>query len=83
MILRVISFALSASIFVLTALIWWQRCQMPYNEQGRYFDGLIVYEAHSVGIYAALTLFSLIVTITTAFWLWRVRRTKWDTKTDD
>ena len=71
MILRVISFALPASTFVLTALIWWQRSQMPYNEQGRYFDGLVVYEAQSVGFYAALALFSLIMTLSAAYWIFR------------
>lgn len=42
---------------LLTAL-WWSRSNLPYNEQGRYFDSATatVYQEQSLLVYAGLAL---------------------------
>lgn len=42
----------------LLAALWWSRSNLPYNEQGRYFDSAtaVVYQEQNLAIYAVLAI---------------------------
>ena len=61
---------LSLSAFILFTLRW-SRFNMPYNETGRYFDGFIVWDEQGVIVYALLSIFSFMVTVTMGYMIWR------------
>ncbi len=43
---------------------------MPYNEAGRYFDGLVVWDEQGVIVYALLAIFSFMATVTMGYIIW-------------
>ncbi len=70
-IFKIFALVISAIAFAFFTWLWWQRASMPYNEAGRYFDGLIVWHEQSVSIYALLSIFSFCMLIATGYWVWR------------
>jgi hypothetical protein len=54
-ILVVLAFGL-AGLAGLAGFIWAQRAQLTYNDQGRYFDGEVVYHEQALLFYAVMTL---------------------------
>lgn len=44
---------------------------MPYNEAGRYYDGLVVWHEQEVTAYAWLSIFSFIILAATSYLTWR------------
>lgn len=56
------------------AVVAWQRAGLPYNEQGRYFDGLVNYDEQSVLGYALAALAALFLAGALAWVARRARR---------
>lgn len=54
------------------SLTWWERLHMPYNEAGRYYDGLVVWHEQAVAMYGVLAVVSWLVTVVIAviFYKW-------------
>lgn len=65
---------ISGACTIFAIATWYARANLPYNEQGRYFDGLVVYDAQSVDIYVALAVLNVILTLSAAYWLRRAFR---------
>lgn len=63
-----ILFVLSSSGFLASAWLWWQRKSLPYNEEGRYFDGLVVYEEQGAIAYLVLTLILFLASLFCGVW---------------
>lgn len=68
---KILVLIISAVAFALFTRLWWQRANMPYDEAGRYYDGLIVWHEQSVFIYALLSIFSFFMLIATSYLIWR------------
>ena len=66
-IFKILALVMSAAIFAFFTWLWWQRASMPYNEAGRYFDGVIVWHEQSVFIYALLSIFSFFMLLTMSY----------------
>lgn len=64
-----------ATLTLIFSIMWFQRSQLAYNEQGRHFDAAasVVYDGYAVPIYAILALLSGASTIAAAF----VTRRSW------
>lgn len=55
-------------VFALSfAHIGYQRAQLPYNELGRYYDGLVVWDEGAVGVYVVMALFFLLLSLLLLF----------------
>lgn len=63
-----ILFVLSSFGFLASAWLWWQRKNLPYNEEGRYFDGLVVYEEQGAFVYLVLTLIFFLASLFCGVW---------------
>lgn len=50
-----------------------QAARLPYSDQGRYFDGVVVHEVQAVGVYGGL---ALSMTVLAIFLGWLARRMK-------
>lgn len=50
------------------------RFQMPYNEQGNYFDGIVVYHAGSEFFYLLLSIVLWAIVIATGVFAFRIHR---------
>ena len=48
---------------LLFAWLWWQRSTLPYNEEGRYFDGLVVYDQQSVAVFGGLAIILFLIAL--------------------
>jgi hypothetical protein len=56
--------ALAAAVpAALLTVFAWARAQLPYNEEGNHFDGLVVHHEGSVFVYAALALVCWLVVV--------------------
>ena len=69
-----LALVVSSVAFALFTLQWWQRFNMPYNEAGRYFDGLVVFDEQGVVVYALLSIFYFVTTFAIAYGIWKVQR---------
>ncbi|MEZ5986133.1 MAG: hypothetical protein R3B94_09295 [Hyphomonas sp.] len=78
-ILSVMLLVFCASGFAASAWTWWQRSNLPYNEEGRYFDGLVIYEEQSASTYLVLAVIFFLASLLTGFWAWRRPRAVMDT----
>ena len=73
----VILFVFASLSFVASAWLWWQRRNLPYNEEGRYFDGLVVYEEQSASAYLVLAVIFFLTSLLAGYWVWiRMRSVK-------
>ena len=73
----IILFVFSSLGFVASAWLWWKRSNLPYNEEGRYFDGLVVYEEQSVSTYLVLAVIFFLTSLLAGYWAWiRMRSVK-------
>ena len=63
-----ILFVFSSFGFVASAWLWWQRSNLPYNEEGRYFDGLVVYDEQSASAYLVLALVFFLISLLAGYW---------------
>lgn len=67
-IFTVLLFVFCASGFAASAWLWWLRSNLPYNEEGRYFDGLVVYEEQSASAYLVLALIFFLASLLSGYW---------------
>lgn len=67
----IILFVFSSLGFVASAWLWWKRSNLPYNEEGRYFDGLVVYEEQGVSAYLVLAVIFFLTSLLASYWAWR------------
>ena len=67
---------LSLLAFIIFTLTWWSRLTMPYNQAERYFDDTVVWDEQGVIVYALLSIFSFMVTVTMVYILWRKKSGK-------
>lgn len=51
---------MSSLFSIMFGLVFYNRLKMDYNEDGRYFDGLVVYKEQAVYIYGFLFFLSFI-----------------------
>ena len=65
--IKISSLVISTATFALFTWLWWQRANMPYNEAGRYYDGLVVWHEQSVFIYALLSILSFFILVFTGY----------------
>jgi DNA-binding transcriptional regulator of glucitol operon len=77
--LSIILFVFSSLGFVASAWLWWRRRNLPYNEEGRYFDGLVVYEEQGVSAYLVLAVIFFLTSLLVGYWAWRRLRPVKDT----
>lgn len=70
---KFLALAVSTVAFTLFTLLWLQRFNMPYNEAGRYFDGVIVFHEQGVVVYALLSCFYFATTFGIAYGIWKAR----------
>lgn len=75
----IILFVFASLSFVASAWLWWQRRNLPYNEEGRYFDGLVVYEEQSASAYLVLVLIFFLTSLLAGYFAWRRSRSVKDT----
>lgn len=78
---KAILLALSFIFAVLTALLgheYWWRQNLPYNEEGRYFDPeiAVVYHEQSLSVVSLMGVVSGLVTAALAWGSWRAWRRK-------
>ena len=66
-ILKPLALVISSVAFALFTLLWWQRFNMPYNDAGRYFDGLVVFHEQGVVVYALLSCFCFVTMFAIAY----------------
>lgn len=64
-------FVLCASGFAASALAWRARANLPYNEAGRYFDGLVVYEEQGATAYLVLAVIFCLASLLSGVWAWK------------
>jgi len=55
------------------AALFVQATRLPYNDQGHYFDGLVVHHAQAVGVYGGLALVMALLALALG---WVARRLK-------
>jgi hypothetical protein len=65
---------LPASIAVLTSVMAYQGALVPYNSEGRYFDGVVVHHDGAQLVYGAIALFAWIVVGWMASFAYRLAR---------
>lgn len=70
-IFKILALIISAATFAFFTWLWWQRANMPYDEAGRYFDGLVVWHEQSVFVYALLSIVSFFMLLATGYLVWR------------
>ncbi len=70
-IFKILALVISATAFVLFTRLWWLRANMPYDEAGRYFDGLVVWHEQSIFIYALLSIISFFMLLAIGYLIWR------------
>lgn len=68
---KILVLILSVVAFAVFTWVWWQRANLPYDEAGRYYDGLIVWHEQSVFIYALLSVFSFFMLVVMGYLVWR------------
>lgn len=59
-------FILSLGVTLSLLVAWWRRNSLPYNESGRYHDGVVVWHEQAVGVYAVLIVASIFMNIVIA-----------------
>ncbi len=64
-------FVLCSSAFAASALTWRARANLPYNEAGRYFDGLVVYEEQDATVYLVLAVIFFLASVLSGVWAWK------------
>lgn len=69
----IILFVFSSSVFAASAWLWWQRRNIPYNDEGRYFDGLVVYEEQGAFTDLLLALIFFLTCLLPGYWALRRR----------
>jgi len=62
-ILLLVGTILNLIICILFSIVWYKRCQLPYNELGRYYDGQVVWHGQSTGVYGVISMLFFILTI--------------------
>ncbi|NOQ75463.1 MAG: hypothetical protein GQ574_25870 [Crocinitomix sp.] len=55
-IVRFIVLIFFGTLFAITLYIYLDRISMPYNSQGRYFDGHVVYKDYAANLYGVISL---------------------------
>ncbi len=65
---------LTAPVTLFAIYVWIEEARLPYNSEGRYFDGVVVYHVEDVDVLAAIACAAVVLTGGAGFLSWRLRR---------
>lgn len=69
-------FLVSADLSVLFTTAFINRMNLPYNSEGRYFSGIVVYHEQAVEVFGIISSVFIIITILLVYILYRSFRKK-------
>ena len=73
-IVNIVFLVLCGGVFLISLNVYLTRLAMPYNSNGRYFDGAVVYKDYAVSIYGFICLIFGILSAGLVFELIRAKR---------